>query len=85
MDIKRNKGARCDQAGKMETIKTLNRIYGEERYNKENTKGIGQTELCIRQEFSLRLSDIDRNNNKRWFLTPVEAVLINIEKMILTK
>ena len=85
MDIKRNKGARCDQAGKMETIKTLNRIYGEERYNKENTKGIGQIELCIRQEFSLRLSDIDRNNNKRWFLTPVEAVLINIEKMTLNK
>jgi hypothetical protein len=83
MDIKRNKGARCDQAGKIETIKTLNRIYGEDKYSKENTKGIGQIELCIRQEFSLRLSDIDKKDNKRWFLTPVEAVLINIEKMTL--
>lgn len=85
MDIKRNKGARCDQAGKIETIKTLNRIYGEERYSKENTKGIGQLELCIRQELSLRLFDIDKKNSKRWFLTPVEAVLINIEKMTLNK
>ena len=85
MDIKRNKGARCDQSGKIETIKTLNRIYGEDVYSKENTKGIGQLELCIRQELSLRLSDIDKKDNKRWFLTPVEAVLINIEKMTLTK
>jgi hypothetical protein len=85
MDIKRNKGARCDQAGKIETIKTLNRIYEEERYSKENTKGIGQIELCIRQELSLRLFNIDKKNNKRWFLTPVEAVLINIEKMTLNK
>lgn len=85
MDIKRNKGARCDQSGKIETIKTLNRIYGEERYSKENTKGIGQLELCIRQEFSLRLFDMDKKNNKRWFLTPVEAVLINIEKLTLSK
>jgi hypothetical protein len=83
MDLKRNKGARCDQSGKIETIKTLNRIYGEEKYNKENTKGISQIELCIRQELTLRIFDNNKKEGKRWFLTPSEAVLINIEKMTL--
>lgn len=83
MNIKRHKGARCDQAGKIETIKSLNKILETETYNTENTKGIGQTELCIRQEFTLRLYDSNNKDRKRWFLNPVEAILKNIEKLTL--
>jgi len=83
MNIKRHKGARCDQAGKIETIKTLNKILEDEIYTAENTKGISQFELCIRQEFLLRYYDITKRNRKRWFLTPVEAIIKNIEKLTL--
>jgi len=83
MNIKRHKGARCDQAGKIETIKSLNKILETETYNTENTKGIGQTELCIRQEFTLRLYDSNNKDRKRWFLNPIEAILKNVEKLTL--
>jgi hypothetical protein len=39
MEDKRSKGARCDQAGKSETIKLLNEIIGENVYTTDNTKG----------------------------------------------
>ena len=78
---KRNKGARCDQAGKADTLKLLNLIVGEEKYTTENTKGINQKQLCILQEFILRLHDYNKNGDKRWFLDPFESVVINIEKV----
>lgn len=84
MNIKRHKGARCDQAGKIETIKTLNKIVNSEKYNTENTKGISQQELCITQEFLLRVYDFKNINKKRWFLSPIEAILKNIEKITLS-
>ena len=83
MNIKRHKGARCDQAGKIETIKSLNKILERDVYNTENTKGIGQIELCIRQEFMLRYYDITNKERKRWFLSPTEAIIKNIEKLTL--
>lgn len=83
MNIKRHKGARCDQSGKIETIKNLNKILEREVYNSENTKGIGQIELCIRQEFLLRYYDDIKKDRKRWFLSPVEAIIKNIEKITL--
>ena len=83
MNIKRHKGARCDQAGKIETIKTLNKILEDEIYTTENTKGISQLELCIRQEFLLRYYDLTKRNRKRWFLSPIEAIIKNIEKITL--
>jgi len=61
----------------------LNKILEDEIYTAENTKGISQFELCIRQEFLLRYYDITKRNRKRWFLTPVEAIIKNIEKLTL--
>ena len=81
LDKKRNKGARCDQAGKADTIKLLNSIVGENKYNTTNTKGIYQKQLCILQEFLLRIYDYNNKNNKRWFIKPSEAILLNIEKL----
>jgi superfamily II DNA or RNA helicase len=83
MNIKRHKGARCDQAGKIETIKNLNKILESDVFNAENTKGIGQIELCIRQEFTLRYYDSIKKERKRWFLSPIEGIIKNIEKITL--
>lgn len=81
LNKKRNKGARCDQSGKGDTIKLLNLIIGSEKYNTSNTKGINQKQLCVLQEFILRIYDYENKHTKRWFLDPSESVLINIEKI----
>ena len=81
MEDKRSKGARCDQAGKSETIKLLNEIMGESVYSSENTKGRNKIEFCVMQEMYLRYFDKTSKNNKRWFVTPSEMILNGIEKL----
>jgi hypothetical protein len=77
---KRNKGSRCDQASKITTIKILDAIIGgiddKEKYN-----DISQKQVCVMQEFYLRLYNHTKKDNKHWFLTPSEAILINIENL----
>ena len=80
LDDKRSKGARCDQAGKSDTIKLLNSILQENKYTSTNTKGRNKKEFCVIQELVLRFFNKIEKNNKRWFLTPQEATLNNIEK-----
>jgi hypothetical protein len=67
-DAKRNTGARCDEAVKGKKIQILNMIVGEEKYTKDNTKGMVQLELCSLQEFLLRYYNDIKKNNKIWFL-----------------
>jgi hypothetical protein len=74
---KRTKGARCDQSTKRDAIKTLNEILGQEKYDSKSE--ISQKQICCIQEFILRIYDRENKNNKRWFLSPAEAVLIDIE------
>jgi hypothetical protein len=83
---KRDTGARCDEAGKTKTLDILNKIIGEEKYTKENTKiikdenknviqeAMGHTELCVLQEFILRYFDRIRKDGKKWFFTPEMAI-----------
>ena len=83
---KRNKGARCDESGKEKTMTKLNQIIGKDVYTKETTKAkknedgeiieeaVGQTELCVFQEFILRYFNKIKRNNKIWFVTPEIAI-----------
>jgi hypothetical protein len=64
----RNKGARCDEAIKSKKIQILNEIVGKEKYNKENTRGAVQSELCSLQELLLRYYNKEKNDRKVWFL-----------------
>jgi hypothetical protein len=80
MEDKRSKGARCDQAGKAETIKLLNAILQENKYTNANTKGRNKKEFCVIQELVLRSFNKIKKNNKIWFLTPQESIINNIEK-----
>ena len=79
---KRSKGIRCDQSTKTDAIRTLNIILSgkEETPYKENTTNL-QKQLCCKQEFMLRYFDSIKKNKKRWFLTPAESNLIDIEKL----
>jgi hypothetical protein len=86
----RDTGARCDEAGKNKTIQILNKILGEEKYTKENTKimkddkknvsqdAIGHIELCVMQEFILRYFDRIKKNDKKWFLSPEMALYFKL-------
>jgi hypothetical protein len=76
--IKRNSGARCDEAGKTKTIKLLNDIVGVEWLTKENTKKLVQIELCIIQEIFLRFLNKNKTDNKIWFLNSNIAVFNKI-------
>jgi hypothetical protein len=82
---KRNKGARCDEAGKEKTLIKLNKIVGKEIYTKESTKvkknkgvvleeAVGQLELCVLQEFILRFFNEINKDTKTWFVTPEMAI-----------
>jgi len=75
----RHKGARCDQSGKKEAIKMLNSIVGEEKY--DNDSEISQKQVCVMQEFIMRIYNKEKKNGVYWFLSPAEAALINIEKL----
>lgn len=70
----RNKGSRCDQAGKQKTLELLNKIVGKEEFTKENTRGQVLLELCIRQEFLLRYYNLIKKDNKVWFVSTEESV-----------
>lgn len=76
----RSKGARCDQSGKADSLKVLNTILGENKYTSENTKGRNKLEFCIIQEFLLRYNNLS-DKNERWYLTPIESIINNIEKL----
>lgn len=80
MEDKRSKGARCDQSGKADSLKLLNTILGETKYTPANTKGRNKVEFCILQEFILRNNNII-HTDKKWFLTPQESIINNIEKI----
>ncbi len=87
MTKKRDKGARCDQSGKTETITIINTILtmnpetqGDDyKLTIENTKQRTQKELCVFQEFLLRTFNANRVGGKKWFFAPGEAILCNIE------
>jgi hypothetical protein len=85
----RDTGARCDEAGKNKTMQILNKILGEEKYTKENTKiqkdnknviqeAIGHVELCVMQEFILRFFDRIKKDDKKWFLSPEMALYFKL-------
>jgi len=79
---KRGTGARCDISVKTETIKLLNHIIGNTKYTTDNTKGRNKIEFCILQEFILRNNNL---TDKIWYLNPIQALINNIETLIIPK
>lgn len=79
--LKRNIGARCDQAGKVSTLKMMNKIVQSETYTKENTKKNKVIQLCSEEEFLLRGFDRVKKDDKKWFFNYENAMLNNVEKI----
>ena len=49
-------------------------------FNPVEDKDFWQKKICIIQEIYMRSFDYDKKLKKRWFLSPSDAALINIEK-----
>ena len=83
--VKENKpsyaGARCDQGTKV-TAEKLNKIVGREIYTESIIKKQSAIQLCVLEEYLLRINDYNKKNDKRWFLTPVEAIIITTKDNI---
>ena len=86
---KKNKGARCDQSGKT-ALPNLHKIIDslENEDDKEDyisfmdkVEKLNHKQICIIQEMILRLFTHEKYNNKVWFLSAVEANLINVENI----
>ena len=69
----RHTGARCDQAGKKEAITILQNILALIDVNID-VSTLHQLQICILQEFYLRLLDKNSVQQKKWFLTPTEVL-----------
>ena len=86
MKSTRDTGARCNEATKAKNLAKLNEIVGEDKYTNESTKAIkdadgniiseavGNTELCVLEEFILRYFNAEEENKKKWFFTPEMAI-----------
>lgn len=81
-DQKRQSGARCDQASKKETIKTLNTILSSitrkgvcssDVFSDDVVKDIGNVELCCYTELVLRCYNHHNVNGNTWFVGPEYA------------
>ena len=80
-----NKGARCEQAGKLNSEKIFvslgvnDEMIEKLKGNKVN-KGekLNQKNFCAAQEVYFRLYDLQKIENKRWFLNLSEAQINNL-------
>ena len=74
LTVKGQKGARCDQSGKAEALKILNKILETDKYNSKNTKNV-QLDICCAQELYLRYFDKTKKDGKRWFIKESEVII----------
>lgn len=80
-----NKGARCEQAGKLNSEKIFVSLHVESdiieklKGNKlEKGEKLNQKNFCAAQELYFRLYDLQKKENKRWFLNLSEAQINNL-------
>ena len=87
--MKRHRGARCDQARKNDTIKTLVEITknvtlknnDDEIIDKETIfESMNNIEICVFMEFLLRWYQQENMENKVWFIEPEYSQLLKIEE-----
>ena len=70
---------------KRKTREVLNLIVQADRYTPTSTQKFTQKYLCVVQELILRLFDYNSKDNKRWFFSPAETIINDIERIEFTK
>lgn len=74
----KNKGARCDSAGKSDIIKKINELVGSTQYTAENTANIMLTGMCGLLELLMRHYTELGKNGKVYFFNAEEAAMFQI-------
>tara|TARA_A100001035_G_C27564698_1_gene400259 strand:- start:54 stop:704 length:651 start_codon:yes stop_codon:yes gene_type:complete len=74
----KNKGARSDQLSKVQLLNYLNQ-FTDQKYTKENTKGLISNKLAIHLEMLIRYKELTKTDNVRYFITPEEEKSLNIK------
>ena len=76
-----NTGVRCDKQILKDVVKTMMSIDPEgghlRKYDSKQLRG-RKDYLCKYQEFLMRISDRLNRNEKRWFFSPVDAIINKI-------
>lgn len=90
MKQKRSKGARCDQAGKSNSIALIKQFRDETIQGVERTAIVSQqlgkiitNAVCVYQELLLRQYNENKHENRIWFLPLEHYKQSNIEKITL--
>lgn len=74
----KNKGARCDSAGKSDIIKKLNQLIGQELYTSQNTAHIMLTGMCAMLEILMREYTRIKKNGMVYFFSSEEAAIMDV-------
>ena len=74
----KNKGARSDQLSKVQLLTYLNQ-FTDQKYTKENTKGLISNKLAIHLEMLIRYKELTKTDKTRYFITPEEEKSLNIK------
>lgn len=75
IQLKTGAGAKCEEEGKVKTIKKMTELlqnYGDGKTNWIQT--LNHVELCVAQELFLRYFNSILKGNKRWFVSPEMAI-----------
>ena len=78
---KRSTGARCDQSSKSAALQILENILdysGQDEEHKKSLNNKKNIQLCILQELYLRYYNYNKHNDKVWFVTPVQAIILKL-------
>ena len=82
INIKRSKGARCDQASKYSpqgVVSIINSVLeSPDHFTTSNSRKILVTELCIYLEYLLRYYHSIKFKKKTWFFSSELAIMLNI-------
>ena len=78
----RNKGARCDQSSKAIATNILKEIFllGEVQEHYVRFENATRIHICVIQELYLRYFNNITKNSKVWFVTPLDAIMHELDK-----
>ena len=76
---RKSSGRKCMDADKQRSLQVLNELYGEEKYNKETSRGLVAPYLCSMEEMLFRYYNKIEKDGKYWFFNYEQALMLEKE------
>jgi len=77
--VGKSTGKRCRDTSKSDKIHILNILIGHDKFNKENTKGMVEQQLCALEEWLFRYNNMIKKDDKLWFFNYEKSILLQKE------